>query len=223
MRKVKGILFDIDGTLIDSNDAHVKSWGEAFAESNFEINYDSIRKKIGMGSDHLIPELIKVSKESQLGRTIDKRHGEIFRTKYLPFVKSFPGAKELLQSLKTKGFKLIVASSSSGIDLNEILKIDSLINYFDNLNIPTSDTHSKPDPDIILNALSKGTLNKENAIMIGDTQYDIEAAKRAGVKTIAFTCGGSEVKDLRGAIAIYQGPKYFLENLPSSFSNEKQG
>lgn len=214
MENIEGILFDIDGTLIDSNDAHTKAWSEAFAESNIQIDYNSIRNKIGMGGDHLIPALINVSKESQLGKKIDERKGEIFRKKYLPFLKPFPGAKELLQSLKAKGFKLIVASSSSAKDLVELLKIDGLINYFDNLNLAAFDTQTKPDPDILLNALSKGALNKDKALMIGDTPYDIEAAKHAGIEIIAFTCGGWNAKDLEGAIAIYEGPKHFLDNLP---------
>lgn len=218
-KNIEGVLFDIDGTLIDSNDAHTKAWLEAFAESNIQLDYHSIRNKIGMGSDHLIPKLIKISNESQVGRKIDKRQGEIFRTKYLPFLKSFPGAKELLQLLKDKGLKLVVASSSSAKDLTELLKIDGLINYFDNLNMATSDTQSKPDPDIILNALSKGNLSKDKALMIGDTPYDIEASIHAGVKVIAFTCGGWSVKDLKGAIAIYESPKHFIENLPKAIQD----
>lgn len=213
MGNIEVVLFDIDGTLIDSNDAHTKAWLEAFAESNIQIDYNSIRNKIGMGSDHLIPELIKTSKESPLGKTIDKRQGEIFRKKYLPFLKTFQGAKELLQLLKSKGLKLIVASSSSGKDLIELLKIDGLMNYFDSLNITTPDTQSKPDPDIILNALSKVGLSKDKALMIGDTPYDVQAARNAGIKMIAFTCGGWKANDLTGAMEIYEGPKHFLEKI----------
>lgn len=214
VNKIKAVLLDIDGTLINSNDAHTKAWQEALSDYGFHKDYNSIRNKIGMGSDHLLPQLLSLKKNDPVVKLIDQRHGELFRSKYLPSLQAFKGSRELLSTLKNKGFKLIVVSSSSKKDLKELLKIDGLSNFFDNFNQADTERKSKPDPDIINDALKEESLNQDEALMIGDTPYDIEAAKRAGVKIMAFTTGGWNAQELKEADAIFSGPQQLLENLP---------
>lgn len=217
----KTILLDVDGTLIDSNDAHARSWIEALEEAGFEPKYPSIRKKIGMGGDHLLPRVTGVDIDEEEGQQISKRRGEIFRTKYLPNLKAFRGTREFLQRLQAEGYQLVIATSAPKEDLEGLLRQAGI----DDLNIPYAtaggDKSSKPDPDIVQAALEKVGAKAHDAFMIGDTPYDIIAAEKAGVPTIAFCCGGWNKDDLKGAVAVYEGPWDLLEQLDHSPLGER--
>ena len=212
----KTILLDVDGTLIDSNDAHARSWMEALEEAGFEPKYPSIRKKIGMGSDHLLPSVTGVSKDDPEGAAISKRRGEIFRQKYLPKLHAFRGTRELLERLRAAGYKLMIATSASKEDLEGLLKQAGL----DDMELPSVSAgggkSSKPEPDIIEAALHEAGASPEETVMLGDTPYDVAAAEKAGVSTIGFTCGGWMKDDLRPAVAVYEGPWDLLAHLNES-------
>ena len=213
---ISGILFDVDGTLLDSNDAHANSWLDTFKEFNIDVDYESIRRKIGMGSDNLLPALIGIEKETEKGETLAKRRGEIFQEKYLPLLKPFPRTRELVMTLKNAGFKLVVATSASKKDLKGLLKQAKVDDLFEEKTNSDDVENSKPDPDIILAAMKKIGVEPHQAIMIGDTPYDIAAAAKAHVQSIGFTSGGWSPDSLRDATEIYRGPWDLLDNLSSS-------
>lgn len=210
-KRIEGILLDIDGTLIDSNDAHAKAWQEALLESGFQIDYQIIRDAIGMGGDNLLPVVAKIKKESELGQKIDSRRSEIFHTKYLPQLKPFPSAQQLLEELKKMGMRLVVATSASSQDLKALLKQGNIDHMIDDETNSSDTEHSKPNPDIVEAAVEKSGLSHRAVVMLGDTPYDLEAAKRAGVKAIAFTCGGWGAEDLKEAEYIFAGPQEMLK------------
>lgn len=212
-RKIKGLLLDLDGTLIDSNDAHAKAWQQALAENGIQVDYEDIRSRIGMGGDKLLPDVTNIDKESELGQKIDKRRTEIFHSQYLPQLKAFPGSQQLLKKLREKGLQLIVASSASEKDLKALLKQGKLEDLVDQKTSSSEAENSKPDPDIIEAALDKSGLDPESVMMLGDTPYDVQAAKKAGVRTIAFTCGGWGQEDLKEAEYIFTGPDEMLATL----------
>jgi HAD superfamily hydrolase (TIGR01509 family) len=213
---LKTILLDVDGTLIDSNDAHARSWIDALEEAGFEPNYCAIRKKIGMGGDHLLPNVTGIDIDEAEGKEISENRAKIFRSKYLPKLRAFPGARDLLLRLREEGYKLVIATSAPKEDLEGLLKQAGL----DDLEIPAttaSDAEaSKPEPDIILAALKMAGAEPHEAIMIGDTPYDVAAAQKAGVATIGFCCGGWKKDDLRPAIAVYEGPADLLKQFDES-------
>lgn len=213
---ISGILFDVDGTLLDSNDAHANSWLDTFKEFGIDVEHETIRKKIGMGSDNLLPALLGIEKDTPQGEALSKRRGEIFLEKYMPLLKPFPRTRELVMTLKKMGFKLVVATSASKQDLKGLLKQAKVDDLFDEKTNSDDVENSKPDPDIILAAMKKIGVEPHQAIMIGDTPYDIAAAAKAHVKSIAFTCGGWSHDSLRDAIEIYRGPWDLLANLNSS-------
>jgi phosphoglycolate phosphatase-like HAD superfamily hydrolase len=202
------VIFDIDGTLVDSNDAHAHAWVDALAEAGHHVAFARVRPLIGMGGDKVLPELVGIDENSPEGKTIAERRGEIFRTRYFPAVRGLPGAQELVSLLVREGHALAVASSARKEELEDLLRcagVDRLIN----LRTSSSDTDdSKPDPDVVHAALKQLGAEALEAIMIGDTPYDIEAAARAGVETIAFRSGGWSDKDLKDAVAIYDGPAH---------------
>jgi HAD superfamily hydrolase (TIGR01509 family) len=209
----KAVLFDVDGTLVDSNDSHAHAWVEAFAALGVTVDFAHVRRSIGMGGDKLMPEVAGITADSPLGRQIAERRREIFESKYLPEIRPFPGARELVAAVKARGLTAVAASSAKQDELRALLRIAGAESLLDAATSSDDVEESKPDPDIILAALGKAHAEPTNAVLIGDTPYDVEAAGRAGVDCIAFRCGGWQDRDLRGAIAVYDGPWEMLAHL----------
>lgn len=205
------MIFDVDGTLIDSNDAHAHAWVEAFAEHGITVAYDSVRRAIGMGGDKLMPTVAGIKEDTDEGRKISARRSEIFRHTWLPQLQPFPGAYELVRRLKDDGCTLAVASSAKEQELHSLLQVADVADLIPTRTSSDDAERSKPDPDIVSAAVRRAGGSRERTIMIGDTPYDVEAAQRAGIQMIAFTCGGWPAADLHGAATVLSGPADLLE------------
>jgi HAD superfamily hydrolase (TIGR01509 family) len=221
MQPLKAVLFDVDGTLVDSNDAHAAAWVRAFTEYSVAVGPAHVRRCIGMGGDKLMPEVSGIEEDSPRGQAIAKRRGEIFKQEFLPKLKAFTAARELVAAIGERGLTAVAASSASKEDLKALLKVAGVEYLMDEKTSSDDAEDSKPDPDIIHAALERAKASPAEAIMIGDTPYDIEAARRAGVDTIAFRCGGWKDDALRGAIAIYDGPWDLLERIDDSLLSHR--
>jgi len=217
---LKAVLFDVDGTLVDSNDAHAHAWVKAFAESSIEVDYARVRRCIGMGGDKLMPEVSGISEDSERGSRISERRGEIFKTEFLPHLRPFPDAAALVAAVKARGLVAVAASSASRDDLRALLKVAAADTLMDDATSSDDAEESKPEPDIVLAALKRARATPEEAVMIGDTPYDVAAAQKAGVRIIAFRCGGWNDADLNGAVAIYDGPWALVRELANSKTPE---
>jgi len=210
MGQIRAIIFDVDGTLVDSNDGHAQAWIDALGEFGHRVTYERIRPLIGMGGDKVVPLLTGLSAEDGEGKRIAERRDAIFNERYLAPVKAFPGARDLLARLRQEGWRLAVASSSKEDMLRKLL---AKVGGEDLLQARSSGDdadRSKPDPDIVTAALKRLGERPRRAVMVGDTPYDVEAAHRAGVEAIAFRCGGWDDAGLKGALAIYDGPADLL-------------
>lgn len=216
MKPARGVILDVDGTLVDSNDAHAKAWVEAFAEHGIRVSYEQVRTLIGMGGDKLMPKVSGIRADSPQGRAISKRRGELFLKQYLPHLRPSPGARELLHRMRDEGLKLVVASSAKKDELKPLLKVCGADEVIEDKTSSDDADRSKPDPDIVHAALENLGLPPAEVVMLGDTPYDIEAAGRAGVRTVAVRCGGWGDDGLRGAAAIYQDPANLLEHFAAS-------
>lgn len=210
------VLFDIDGTLVDSNDAHAHAWVEACADHGIRVDFAKVRRSIGMGGDKLMPAVSGIAEDSPLGAKIASRRAGIFRTKYVPSLKPFPGARELVAAVKARGFTAVAASSAKKDELKALLEIAGATALLDAATSSDDAEASKPEPDIVQAALHRARARAAEAVMIGDTPYDVEAAARAGVMSMAVRCGGWTDEDLRGAAAIYDGPWDLLARLEES-------
>src|SRR5690348_1383860 len=188
--RLKAVLFDVDGTLVDSNDAHAQAWVKAFQEHGVTVDAALVRRCIGMGGDKLMPEVSGIEEDSPQGEQIAARRGEIFKQEFLPKLKAFRGAKDLVAAIKDRGYTAVAASSASKEDLKALLSVAGAEGLMDDKTSSDDAENSKPDPDIIHAALERAEADAAEAVMIGDTPYDVEAATRAGVKTIAFRSGG---------------------------------
>src|SRR6185503_14537551 len=189
-KNLSGVLLDVDGTLIDSNDAHARSWSETLAEFGRPTPTEKIRPMIGMGGDKLLPALLGVDAESEEGKRFAKRRGEIFRQRYVPHLRLTRGAKELLERFRHEGLVLTIATSASDGELTTMLRQVGLADLIDEKTSSADVENSKPDPDVVRAALHKSGLEADEVVMLGDTPYDVEAAHRAGVAAVALLCGG---------------------------------
>ena len=215
MTTIRGVLCDIDGTLIDSNDAHAQAFAQAFAEKGLAIPAEAVKPLIGMGGDKLIPQLSGFQKDSAAFKAVSERRKEIYLQEYAPHLQATPGAKALLERLQAENIQIVAATSGED-DVEVALKQVGLNAFFEQKASSKDAAQSKPDPDIVQAALKKAGLRAEEAIMLGDTPYDIEAAAKAGVPTIAFLTGGWKREDLAQAAAVYDSPQDLLAHFEQS-------
>lgn len=216
---VQGVLIDIDGTLVISNDAHAHAYIEAFAEQGYEIKFEAVRPLIGMGGDQLIPRMVaELDGKEGVGKKIADLRKELIIEKFSADLAPAPGSRDLIQRMKQDGFKLVVASSATSEELSSLLKAAEVEDLLGEEPQTTSDDAeaSKPEPDLVQAALNKVQLQPEQAIMLGDTPYDIQAASAAGVSVIAFRCGDFDDAQLVDAIAIYDNPADLLQHYEQS-------
>lgn len=205
--QLQGIILDIDGTLVLSNDAHAQAWVEAFAEYGYEVQFEKVRPLIGMGGDKIIPMLVPgLEKKDEDGQAISAKRKELIINRFVPNLQPTPGARELVLKINNAGLKVVVASSATSEELSLLFKVAKVDDLLDEETMSLDAESSKPAPDIIEAALDKLQLPPDRVVMIGDSPYDVEAAKKCGVGAIAVRCGGFSDEDLKDAIAIYNDP-----------------
>ena len=209
-------ILDVDGTLIDSNDAHAHAWVDTFAEFGRDLPFERVRPLIGMGGDKLLPEISGLSKDSEDGEKLSERRTQIFRERYVPTLRPFPHARELLERMRADGLKLVVATSARESELEGLLRAAGVEDLLHDTTTSSDAEHSKPDPDIVQAALDRSGCDADSAVMLGDTPYDIEAATKAGITIVALRCGGWGDDDLGGAAAIYEDPADLLAQYETS-------
>lgn len=215
--RLRGALLDIDGTLLDSNDAHAASWADVFSEFGYTIRFDQVRPLVGMGSDKLLPILTGLDHESRKGKELTERKKAVFDEKYLPKLQPTRGARRLLERMIAEGLTLVIATSAGNDEMRALLDRAGVADVIDDATSSGDVESSKPDPDVIGAALEKGRLRPDEAVMIGDTPYDIAAAVKAGVPTIALRCGGWwDDLALGAAVAIYDDPAHMLAQYDDS-------
>jgi HAD superfamily hydrolase (TIGR01509 family) len=173
---LQGVIFDIDGTLVDSNDAHAQSWVDTFAEAGYDVPFDVVRPLIGMGADKLLPRTIGIRHDSEEGKKLVKRRGETFREKYLPHLRPLEGSRALVLRVRSDGLKPIVATSAKDEELKGLLRAAEVADLMEEKATASDADRSKPDPDIVEAAIEESGISPQNLVMIGDTPYDIEAA-----------------------------------------------
>jgi membrane protein len=183
------ILFDIDGTLVDSNEAHVDAWCRAFSAEGVEIGRSEIREQIGKGGDNLLPSLLPDASEALRSR-IDRAHGDIYKRDYLPHVQPFEGARAILAKAAALGQKVVLASSASRPELDHYVDLLGARDVLAGTTSKDDVGHSKPCPDIFSAAVETIGCSPTEALVVGDTPYDIIAAKRAGIAAVAVLSGG---------------------------------
>ena len=217
LARLRGILLDVDGTLLDSNGAHASSWADVLVEAGYSIRPEHVRPLVGMGGDKVVPILTGFDHESPEGKRLSARKKKVFEDRYLPHLRPTPGARVLLEQMLREGLTLVIATSAGADEMQGLLDRAEIADLVHEATSSGDVESSKPDPDVIGAALRKGGLTADEVVMIGDTPYDIAAAARIGVPTIALRCGGWwDDLALGGAVAIYTDPADLLTQYDES-------
>ena len=214
---IKAIIFDLDGTLVDSVDYHTEAWVKAFQEYGYDFSFDRLRQQIGKGSEYIIGELLSSAEAEKLESQIAGYRKQYYQDNLLEKVRPFPQVKELFETIKADNIKIVLASSARKETIahyTELLEIEDLI---DGATSTDDVAKSKPEPDIFASALEKlANIKPEEVIVVGDSPYDAMAAGKISLPTIGVLCGGFDRETLTqaGCIAIYQDPADLLQNYP---------
>ncbi len=218
-KKYRAAIFDIDGTLLDSVDLHAESWREVFENHGRAVSLELIRAQIGKGGDTLLPIFFAKEEVERFGKEMETERSTLFKEKMLVNARPFPGVRPLLERLRADGFKIALASSAKQDELEkyaEILGIQDLVE----VGTSSDDTaKSKPHPDIFQAALAKlPGISADEALAVGDTPYDVEAAAKIALRAIGMLCGGFAEDDFRraGALALYADPADLLARYEDS-------
>lgn len=204
----KAVIFDVDGTLIDSVDFHALAWHEAFAQFGHHVSFERARSQIGKGGDQLLPVFLSQKTISEQGEDIEAWRGNRFKSTYLSMVRPFSAVPELMNRLREAGVAVAVASSANNEELGVYLDIAGVGNLVDATVSSDDADQSKPSPDIFQSAITKLSVRNCDAVTVGDSPYDAEAAVRAGIEPVGVLCGGFTEAELRaaGCIDVYPGP-----------------
>lgn len=214
---IEGVILDVDGTLVASNDTHAQAWVAAFAAFGYEIPFEQVRPLMGMGGDQVIPRLVPgLSSEEGVGKQIAEHRRELIVNEFSSGLAPTQGARELVQKLRDSGLHLIIASSASEQEMDVLLEVAQVKDLVPEVTNSSDAEATKPAPDIVEAALNKAHLQPDRTVMLGDTPYDIESANKAGVSVIALRSGGFDDQQLQGAIAIYDDPADLLRHYETS-------
>ena len=211
MRRYAVVLLDVDGTLVDSNDAHAHAWVEALADHDLEVAFERVRRMIGMGGDRLIEDVGGPARGTKQNEQLGTHRSKVFRERWLRHVTPLRGARELVLRLRTEGYRYTIASAARDEELGALLEIADLVDLCELATTSSDVERSKPDPAIVEAALAQLLgAERSRAVMIGDTPYDLRAARGAGVDLIGVTSGGWSAEHLSGAVGIFTGPADLL-------------
>ncbi|MDB4988467.1 MAG: hydrolase, haloacid dehalogenase-like family [Myxococcaceae bacterium] len=198
------VLLDVDGTLVDSNQLHAEAWQAALAQHGFKVDIAKLRSMIGMGGDKVLPAVTGLSDDNPVGKQVSETRSALFMRDFLPRVRALPGARQLVERILDRGHRPVVASSAHGRELEGLLTRGNLLDLLPLRTGADDAESSKPDPDIVQAALHKARVAPREAILVGDTPYDLKAAARAGVGFVGVRSGGYDDRALRGALAVYE-------------------
>ncbi|MBE9048252.1 HAD family hydrolase [Pleurocapsales cyanobacterium LEGE 10410] len=218
---IKAIIFDLDGTLVDSVDYHAEAWVKAFKEYGYDFPKEQLRQQIGKGSAYIIGDLLSSSEAEKLESDIAQYRKQYYQDNLLEQVQPFSKVKELFETIKADGIQVVLASSARKETIEyykQLLEIEDLI---DGATSTDDVEKSKPEPDIFVSALAKlDGISAEEVMVVGDSPYDAIAAKKANLSTIGVLTGGFSRETLTdaGCVAIYQDPADLLDNYPGFLS-----
>jgi HAD superfamily hydrolase (TIGR01509 family) len=222
---IKAVIFDVDGTLVDSNNLHVEAWQEAFRCYGKELAFDEVHRQMGKGGDQLMPVFCSPEELNNYGKDLEQYRVDLFANDYLSRVKPFPKVRDLFQRIKDDGLQIALASSAKEEEVETHKKTLDIRDLLETATSADDVEKSKPNPDIFQAALAGlKNVKPEEAVVIGDTPYDAIAASKAGIQTIGLLSGGFTEAELReaGAVEIYHDVADLLEHYDQSMLMKRQ-
>jgi HAD superfamily hydrolase (TIGR01509 family) len=211
------VLFDVDGTLVDSNYLHVHAWRRAFKEFDRDVDSWRVHRAIGKGSGKLLATLLGSEDADRIGGDVKDRHSRYY-LEDAELLRPFAGARELIRALAGRGVRVVLATSAGPDELDVLRRVLDVDDVVTGIVAGADVEATKPDPEPVLAALDRAGTEPENTIFVGDSVWDVQAAKKAGVRTIGVLSGGVSAAELTeaGALATYDDPAALLEDLDRS-------
>ena len=216
---IEAVIFDVDGTIVDSVDLHAQAWKAAFEKFGKIIPFHDVRRQIGKGSDQLLPVFFSKQELAEFGEELDNYRGDLFKREYLPRVKGFPKVRDLFERLKQDQKQIALASSAKPDELKAYKKAARIEDLIETETSSGDVEKSKPHPDIFQAALDRlPGVAVDRIIVVGDTPYDAQAAARAKLRTLGLLSGGWQEEKLcpAGCIAVYRDPADLLARYDES-------
>ena len=213
------VIFDVDGTLVDTVDMHADAWQRALSEFGKEVPFADVRAQIGKGGDQLMPVFLSEAELDEFGERLEKRRGEIFKSEHLPNARAFPKVRGLVERILDDGLQVGLASSAVEEELEHYKELANIADLIDTATSKDDAERSKPEPDIFAAAVKRlDGPRAEECVVVGDTPYDVIAARKLGIRTIGVLAGGFPESSLRdeGAVEIYRDPADLLANYERS-------
>jgi HAD superfamily hydrolase (TIGR01549 family) len=210
---VEVVIFDVDGTLVDSVDLHARAWREALAHFGVEVPYGEVRAQIGKGADQLLPALVPEDRLEEIAGPLTAFRGRLYREAYLPQVVAFPAVRRLVARLRGDGKRIALASSAEEGELAHYTRVAAIEELYDAATSAGDADRTKPWPDVFQAALAKlGSPPPEACRVVGDTPHDATAAVRAGIVPVGVLCGGFPPELLRraGCAVLHRDPAALL-------------
>ena len=224
------MLFDVDGTLVDSGYIHAVSWWQALRQHGHDIPTATIHRSVGMGSDQLVPHVLgrapdDVDRDELAALTAS--HDALYAT-YWDRLQPLPGARELVRRCQDAGLVTVLASSAGSTELEVLCRVLDVDDALDHVTSSDDADASKPEPDLVQVALDKGGLGPGETVFLGDSVWDVEAAAKAGVECLGVECGGTSEAELRaaGVADVFRDPADLLDRwaqTPLSHNQEGPG
>lgn len=215
----RAVLFDVDGTLVDTVGLHAAAWQEAFARFGKEIPLEEVRRQIGKGGDQLVPAFLPPAEAARIGDALERFRAELYARAYLPRARPLPGARALVARVRADGRAAVLASSSRRDELRAVERLVGIEGLVDGATSGDDVARSKPWPDVFRAALARaGGVAPDEAVAVGDSPWDALAAHRAGVRAVGVLTGGFPEADLRdaGCAEIYADAQDLLRRYASS-------
>jgi HAD superfamily hydrolase (TIGR01549 family) len=219
---VKNVIFDVDGTLIDSVDEHTEAWRRSFIEFGRDFPFAHVRSQIGKGADQLLPVFFTDEELERFGKDLEEYRSALFKREFMPKLRPFPRVKELFLQLRKRGRKVALASSAKDDELKRYVELAGIDGLFEVKTTSDDADKSKPHPDIFEAALGRlGKPDPSTVVVVGDTPYDALAAGKLHLASVGVLCGGFNPDDLRtaGCRTLVKDPAELLRRLEQDPEN----
>lgn len=213
------VVFDVDGTLVDTVDLHAQAWVETLRDFGIDVPFDDARGQIGKGGDTFLPVFVPEDVLNEKQEEMEEARAERYTRDFMPRATPFPAVRELFEALRARGLRIALASSGRAEEVEHYKEMLGIADLLDAGTTSDDAERSKPFPDIFQAALARLHLDDPTqAVVVGDTPYDAEAAAKAGLRTVGLLCGGFPEASLRdaGCVAVYRDPAHLLAELDRS-------
>lgn len=224
MTALRGVLFDVDGTLVDSTYFHTIAWWHGFRRFGHDVRMNEIHRRVGMGGQRIVEQVLGPGRDASQDGEIMDTHSAVFST-FWPHLRAFDGARGLLERCKSAGLTVVLASSARQQDLDVLRSVIDADEFIDAATSSADAKESKPAPDILVAALEASGLDASEALFVGDAVWDVQAASALGIPTVGLASGGYSAAELHeaGAVEVSASPRELLDGFERSEIGRRLG